>query len=186
MSVYFSYGHGILTYFYDSNTRWQIMASSRSGQWLYNLNLCGLRLWKWDRVNDRSLATITIPERPLWSWHLESSRQGRRWAEHRRLSVWTWLELSAELMYEDDWKIVRLTNGSLAPNIRFLGDRIARIPQLTESKPTLKCLARMFWSFPVDVNNMGKYYLGWIDSVLREIYPLPTLLTYILYLKHYS
>ena len=154
MSVQFSYGQGILTYFCDANTRWQWRrreVSSGSA----TLNLCGLRLRKWDRVNDRSLATITIPERPLWSWHLESSRQGRWWAEHHRLSVWTWLELSAKLMNEDDWWIVWLTNGLLAPNIRYLGERrIARTPKLTELKPTLKWLARMFWSFPVDVNNM--------------------------------
>ena len=91
----------------------------------------------------------------------ESSRQGRRWAEHRRLSVRTWLELLAELMSEDNWKIVRLINGLSAPNFRSLCDRTERPPKLAESKLTLSWSRKDVLTIPCECDH-DELVQGWM------------------------
>ena len=85
-----------------------------SGSTIWIFAVCGLRLWKWDRVNDRSLATITIPERPLWSWRLRAVGKegdelntvdclfGRDWSCQRNWWMKTTGRLSDWLM--DHWR----------------------------------------------------------------------------------
>ena len=107
---------GLVYDVYDANTRWQIMTSWRSEWWLESRNFesYGLRLWKWGWVKDRIPAVITIPERPLWSWHLRAVGKegdelntvdclfGRDWSCQRNWCMKTTGRLSDWLM--DHWR----------------------------------------------------------------------------------